>query len=196
MGVAHAACLLIACWYPHTRQPRRTVPKPGETGRRERQTERKTEQLVHPGLCSLPVGGSQWEWGMCALLCQGFMSYTWCAMWKCFLCTVCISLYLFFLLFSSLTPFFPHLSLLCFQDLKVCFSFQWQSIPWLLNVNQWQAAGWHERFQLLVGILWDSLISPGVILRSSRCSWTTVWSDLHWILIWYCLVSFDRVRIR
>ncbi len=71
-------------------------------------------------------------------------------------CVLCVSCsFHFFRPFSSLTPFLPpsfSLSLYhCFQELKVCFSFQWQSIPWLLNVNQRQAAGWHERLQLLVG---------------------------------------------
>lgn len=141
------------------------MPEPEETERgeaKEGQRERP-EQLVHPGLCRLPARFSQRECGMCVRLCQDFMSYTWRAMWKCFLCTVCIMLFSSFpfFFFNPLLPslFFYCLSFYCcFQDLKVCYSLQWQSIPWLLNVNQWQAAGWHERLQLLLGhwdLAWD-----------------------------------------
>ena len=54
------------------------APEPGETEMgKEREGQRgRPEQLVHPGLCGLPAGDSQREWGMCALLCQDFMSYT------------------------------------------------------------------------------------------------------------------------
>lgn len=57
-----------------------TVPRPGERrkeGKREKKDgEKRPEHLVHPSLCRLPAGDSQREWGMCARLCQDFMSYT------------------------------------------------------------------------------------------------------------------------
>lgn len=44
--------------------------------KRKKDGEKRPEHLVHPGLCRLPAGDSQREWGMCARLCQDFMSYT------------------------------------------------------------------------------------------------------------------------
>lgn len=115
------------------------VPKPGETerqreGKRKEGQKERPEQLVHPGLCRLPAGDSQREWGMCALLCQDFMSYTWRAMWKCFLCTVCIMLFSFFhpFFFFSLLPSLFHtvfLSTVAFKSSKFAFLFSDKVFP-------------------------------------------------------------------